>query len=421
MSTFEVVAAPENPRSIVDRNFELAADRLGLSPEEKLLLKMPFRELKVEVPIRMDDGSMKIFTGYRVQHSGARGPAKGGIRFHPSVDIDEVRSLAEAMTWKTALANIPFGGAKGGVNCDPLEMSQGEVERVARKFVSRIHHILGPYRDVPAPDVNTNPQVMAWILDEFGSRHGHSPACVTGKPVELGGSLGRKQATGRGVMLVIREYMKEIGKPLKGQRVVVQGFGNVGSHAALLLEEEGCEIFAVGDMYGGIIRKDRKPLPMKELAAYVQKTGSVIEFPGTESIENAELLLLDCDILIPAALECVLHAGNANRVKAKVIAEAANLPTTPEADEIFDSRGITVLPDILTNVGGVIVSYFEWVQNLQQLYWTEEKVNEELYRYISAAYDAVANLASSQKITFKQAAYQVAVERVAKAEQLRGL
>lgn len=420
MSVMETIAVG-SPRSIVDRNFAVAAERLGLNSEEKLLLKMPFRELKVEVPIRMDDGSLKVFSGYRVQHSGARGPAKGGIRFHPAVDIGEVQSLAEAMTWKTSLANIPFGGAKGGVNCDPLEMSQAEVERVTRKFISRIHHILGAHRDVPAPDVNTNPQVMAWILDEYSSRHGYTPACVTGKPIELGGSLGRKQATGRGVMLVTAEYMKEIGHPLKGQRVVIQGFGNVGSHAALLLEEQGCEIFAVSDMYGGIISASPKPLPMEELAAHVQKTGSVIEFPGTEPISNDDLLLLPCDILIPAALECVLNVANAEKVQAKVIVEAANLPTTPEADDIFRSKQITVLPDILANVGGVIVSYFEWVQNLQQMYWTEEKVNEELYTYIARAYRDVSKLARQHKITFKEAAYQVAVERVARAEQMRGL
>lgn len=318
MSTMEQVRI-ENPREIVDRNFKIAADRLGLTVDEQVLLKTPFRELKVEVPVRMDDGSLKVFSGYRIQHSGARGPAKGGIRYHPSVDIDEVRSLAEAMTWKTALANIPFGGAKGGVNCDPLEMSQAEVERVTRKFISRIHHILGPYRDIPAPDVNTNAQVMAWILDEYSSRHGYSPACVTGKPLELGGSLGRAQATGRGVMFVIREYMRDIARPMKGLRVVVQGFGNVGSNAALLLEEQGCEIFAVADVYGGIISANGKPLPIKELVAHVKKTGSVIMFPGAEPIDNHDLLLLDCDVLVPAALECVLNHDNAERVKAKVI------------------------------------------------------------------------------------------------------
>jgi glutamate dehydrogenase (NAD(P)+) len=420
MSTKEQVRIP-NPREIVDRNFQIAADRLGLTADEQVLLKAPFRELKVEVPVRMDDGALRVFSGYRVQHSGARGPAKGGIRYHPSVDIDEVRSLAEAMTWKTALANVPFGGAKGGVNCDPPQMSQEEVERVTRKFISRIHHILGPYRDIPAPDVNTNAQVMAWVLDEYSSRHGYSPACVTGKPIELGGSLGRAQATGRGVMFVIREYIRDVGRPMKGLRAVVQGFGNVGSNTALLLEEQGCEIYAVADVYGGIISANGQPLPMGDLVAHVKKTGSVIMFPGTEHIDNQDLLLLDCDVLVPAAMEGVLHEDNAARVKAKIIAEAANLPTTPEADEIFAERGIAVLPDILTNVGGVIVSYFEWAQNLQQSFWAEEKVNEELYRYIAAAYQDVASLASTEKIAFKRAAYQLAVERVARAERLRGL
>lgn len=410
-----------NPREIVDRNFDLAAESLGLSKEEKILLKTPFREMKVEVPVRMEDGSLKIFVGYRIQHDSARGPAKGGIRYHPAVDEDEMRALAEAMTWKTALVNTPFGGAKGGVNCDPLKMSQAEVERVTRKFIARIHHILGPYRDVPAPDVNTNPQVMAWILDEYSSRHGYSPACVTGKPVELGGSLGRKQATGRGVMLVLAEHMKDLGRPLAGLRVVIQGFGNVGSNAALLLAEQGCEIIAVADIYGGIISKDGKALPVKELVEHVNKTGSVIKFSGTEPIDNQDLLLLECDVLIPAAMECVLHRENAPKVKAKIVAEAANLPTTPEADEIFEKKRIMVLPDILTNAGGVIVSYFEWTQNLQQLFWDEDKVNNELYRYITRAYRDAAALAAKERISLKHAAYRIAIERVARAEALRGV
>ncbi len=420
MSVMEQVLAT-NPRAIVDRNFQLAAEALGLTAEEQLLLKTPFREVKVEVPVHMDDGRLKVFNGYRVQHNGARGPGKGGIRYHPSVGIDEVRSLAEAMTWKTALANIPFGGAKGGVDCDPLTMSPGELERLTRKYIARIHHVLGPYRDIPAPDVNTNAQVMAWILDEYSSRHGYSPACVTGKPLELGGSLGRAQATGRGVMFVVREYMNDLGRSLEGLRVVVQGFGNVGSNAALLLEEQGCEIFAVADVYGGIISPHGGPLPMQALAAHVKKTGSVAGFPGSDSLNHEDLLTLECDLLIPAALECVLHQENGARVMAKVIAEAANLPTTPEADEIFARRGITVLPDILANVGGVIVSYFEWAQNLQQSFWSEQRVNEELYRYITRAYHDVSSVVAKKKLSFKEAAYDVAVERVARAEQLRGI
>lgn len=407
--------------AIMEHNFELAADRLGLSAEQKMLLRTPFREVKVEVPIRMDDGSLKVFLGYRIQHNGARGPTKGGIRYHPSVDENEIRALAEAMTWKTALVNIPFGGGKGGVNCDPMLMSQGELERLTRKFIARIHHLLGPTRDIPAPDVNTNPQVMAWILDEYSSRHGYSPACVTGKPIELGGSLGRKQATGRGVMLVLAEHMKSLGRSMKGLRVVIQGFGNVGSNAALLLAEQGSEIIAVSDVFGGIVSKDGKGLPIRDLVQHVKTTGSVLNFPGTDPIENQDLLLLDCDVLIPAAMECVLTRDNAHRVKAEIIVEGANLPTTPEADEILEHKGVTVLPDILANAGGVVVSYFEWIQDLQQAFWDEDRVNSELSRYMTRAYRKVDDLAAKEKISFRRAAYQIAVERVARAESLRGV
>ncbi|MGH9803840.1 MAG: Glu/Leu/Phe/Val family dehydrogenase [Candidatus Acidiferrales bacterium] len=410
-----------NPREITDRNFTLAAQRLGLNDEQQLLLKIPFREVRVEVPVRLDDGSLKVYIGFRIQHSGVRGPAKGGLRYHPAVDADEVRALSEAMTWKTAVVNIPFGGAKGGIACDPLQMSRGEIERMTRKFVARIHMLLGPYRDVPAPDVNTNAQVMTWIFDEYSSRHGYSPACVTGKPVEMGGSAGREQATGRGVMMVLREHLKDLGDSLQGKRVVIQGFGNVGSNAALLLAEQGAQVFAASDVRGGIVSKDGKALPVRELVEHVKKTGSVVQFPGTEAVSNEDLLELDCDVLIPAALECALHKGNAARVKARLIVEAANLPTTPEADEVLNNKGITVLPDILANAGGVTVSYFEWAQNLQQVFWEEEKVNAELERYMTKAYREVARLAAEKKLDFKQAAYQVAVERVARAEALRGL
>ncbi|MGH9787853.1 MAG: Glu/Leu/Phe/Val family dehydrogenase, partial [Candidatus Acidiferrales bacterium] len=338
-----------NPKDITDHNFQLAAERLGLNEEQKLLLTIAFREVRVEVPVRRDDGSLKVFIGYRIQHSGVRGPAKGGLRYHPAVELDEMRALATAMTWKTAVVNIPFGGAKGGIACDPRQMSQGELERMTRKFVARIHLLLGPQRDVPAPDVNTNAQVMSWIFDEYSSRHGYSPACVTGKPVELGGSLGREQATGRGTLFVVAEHLKDLGQPAKGQKVVIQGFGNVGSNAALLLAEQGAEIIAVSDVLGGIRSKDGRGLPVSELVAHVKKTGSVVKFPGTEAVSNEDLLELECDVLIPAALECVIHKDNAARVKAKVVAEAANLPTTPEADEILHQRGVTVLPDILVN------------------------------------------------------------------------
>lgn len=413
--------AVATPIEIVDKNFAIAAERLGLSEEQQLLLKTPFREVKVEVPIRMDDGSLRVFAGYRVQHSGARGPAKGGIRFHPSVDEAEIRALAEVMTWKTALVNVPFGGAKGGVNCDPLEMSQAEVERVTRKFVARIHHLLGPYRDVPAPDVNTNPQTMAWILDEYSSRHGYSPASVTGKPLELGGLPGRREATARGVMLVLESHLRDLGRTLDGLRVVVQGFGNVGSNVARLLAEQGCEIIAVADVFGGIVNSDGRGLPIPELIEYVRRTKSVVGFAGTEPTDSQDILVLDCDVLVPAALECVLHGGNAGAVRARIVAEAANLPTTPEADEIFEERGITVLPDILVNAGGVIASYFEWIQNLQQLQWGEKRVNSELRRYLGLAYQDVAHLAAAEKASLRTAAYMIALDRVARAEALRGV
>ncbi len=409
-----------NPKEITDRNFQLAADRLGLSAEQRMLLTIPFREVRVEVPVRLDDGSLKVFIGFRIQHSGVRGPAKGGLRYHPAVELDEMRALATAMTWKTAVVNIPFGGAKGGIACDPKQMSLRELERMTRKFVARIHLLLGPQRDVPAPDVNTNAQVMSWIFDEYSSRHGYSPACVTGKPVELGGSLGREQATGRGTLFVVEEHLKDLGKPLRGQKVVIQGFGNVGSNAALLFAEQGGEIIAVSDVMGGIRSRDGKGLPVTELVAHVKKTGSVVKFPGSEPVSNEDLLELECDVLIPAALECVIHKDNAARIKARVIAEAANLPTTPEADEILQKRGITVLPDILTNSGGVTVSYFEWAQNLTQIFWDEERVNGELHKYMTRAYREVAKLAASAKIPLKIAAYQIAVERVARAEALRG-
>ena len=408
----------DNPRDITSYNFHLAADRLGLDSEMRTLLTTPFRELRVEVPVRLDDGSLKVFLGYRIQHNGVRGPAKGGIRYHPMVTVDEIHALAEAMTWKTAIVNIPFGGAKGGVVCDPRTMSQRELERLTRRFTSRIQVILGPFRDIPAPDMNTNAQVMTWIFDEYSSHHGYTPACVTGKPVELGGSLGREAATGNGATILIREMMKELGRPLKEATVVLQGFGNVGSHAARALTREGARIIGIGDYYGGIVSP--KGIPIEELFQHQASTGRIQGFPGTEPISNEDLLELPCDILVPAAMECVIHKGNAARIKAGLIAEAANLPTTPEADEILNRKGIMILPDVLANAGGVTVSYFEWSQNLQQLFWEEEKVYSEMERILVKAFRNVVDRAKAEKISFRTAAYCIAVERVARAEKLRG-
>jgi glutamate dehydrogenase (NAD(P)+) len=410
-----------NPREIVDYNFDVAARSLGLGESQKRLLKQPFREVKVKVPVRMDDGTVEIFQGYRVQHNGARGPFKGGIRYSPQVDEAEVRALAEAMTWKTALANIPFGGAKGGVNCDPSRLSHGELERLTRKFIAHIRHVLGPMRDIPAPDMGTNPKVMAWILDEYSSRHGYSPACVTGKPVELGGSVGRDRATGRGVATVLGEHLRELGLALDGLRVVIQGFGNVGSNVALLLADQGAEIIAVGDIFGAIAGHGGRGLPVQELVAYSKREGSVVGFPQGIPIDAELLLVLDCDVLIPAASECVLHAGNADKVRAKIVAEAANLPTTPEADEILQRNRVSILPDILANSGGVIVSYFEWAQSLQQKPWDEPTVRKELRRRMVETYRDVSHLASHEGKTLRQVAYSLAIERVLRAEEQRGV
>lgn len=420
MIQIEEDVVPAGAREIVDHHFARAASDLGLSEEQCALLSTPFREVKVAVPVRMDNGSTEIFAGYRIQHNGARGPMKGGIRYHPSVDDDEIHALAEVMTWKTALAGVPFGGAKGGIRCDPHRLSPGEIERLTRKFVSRIHRVLGPYRDIPAPDINTNSRVMAWILDEYSSRNGYSPACVTGKPVELGGLAGRERATGRGVAFVIGKYIEAHQWPLAGLKVAIQGFGNVGSSAALALAERGCDVFAVTDEFGGAVRPDRSGLPIDQMINHVRQTGSVIGFPGAEQISNAELLTADCDVLIPAAVGGVLHSGNANGVRARLIAEAANLPTTPEADEILERQGITVLPDILTNAGGVVASYFEWMQNLQQTSWDEFEVNRQLGGYLGRAYHDIAALAGRENVSLRRAAYRIAIDRVAKAESLRG-
>jgi glutamate dehydrogenase (NAD(P)+) len=368
--------------------------------------------------VRLDDGSLKVFNGYRIQHNGVRGPAKGGIRYHQLVTVDEVTALAEAMTWKTALVNIPFGGAKGGIVCNPHAMSPRELEMLTRKYTSRIELILGPYRDVPAPDMNTNSQIMAWIFDEYSEHHGYTPACVTGKPVELGGSLGREQATGNGVVTVIRELMRELGKPLAGATAALQGFGNVGSHAARALARESCRILAISDYFGGIFSS--KGIDVDALFAHKAATGKIQGLAGTEPLSNEDLLELDCDVLIPAALESVIHRGNAERVRAKVIAEAANLPTTPDADEILERRGVTILPDVLTNAGGVTVSYFEWTQNLQQLFWEEQRVFEEMERILVKAFHNVVARSRSEKVSLRTAAYLIAVERVARAEKLRG-
>ena len=401
-------------------NFSLAAQRLGLSADQRVLLRTPFREVKVSVPVQMDDGSLRVFNGYRIQHSGARGPAKGGIRYHPSVDAGEMQALAEIMTWKTALVDIPFGGAKGGIACDPTKLSAGELERLTRRYVSRIHRFIGPFRDIPAPDVNTNAQVMAWILDEFSSRHGYSPAVVTSKPIELGGLRGRAAATGNGVGMVLAEHMKARGRSLSGLRVAIQGFGNVGSTAAAFIEQHGGEVIAVADVNGGILSSGSRPLRVHDLIEHVRLTGSVVGFPGAVALDKAELVALPCDVLIPAALENALTEDNAADVRASVIVEGANLPTTAAADRILRDRKIDVIPDLLANAGGVIASYFEWTQNLQQTTWPLDRVNRQLRAYLTRAYRNVRKIAEARDMSLREAAWLIAIDRVARAESLRG-
>jgi len=418
--TAAAVAPAMSGKNIVQSQFDRAANLVNLESYMRRILLTPFREMTVELPIRMDDGRIEVFTGYRIQHNGARGPCKGGIRYHPHADRDEVLGLATIMTWKTALMDIPFGGAKGGVAVDPRKLSVLELERLTRRFTQRIAIILGPYRDIPAPDVNTNAQVMAWILDEYSNRQGYTPAVVTGKPISLGGSLGREEATGRGVMYVMEEYARDFGIPLKGARVVIQGFGNVGAHLARLLDtESGAKVICVSDVDGGVVNE--KGLDIKGLLAHVAQKKPVPEWKGGKAVSNADLWKIPCEWLVPAALGSVItKEDNATTVDCKVVVEAANEPTTPTADLILAERKIAVIPDFLANAGGVTVSYYEWAQNLQQYRWTHEQVNRELKATITKAYAAVRDLAKSKDTTFRTAAYAIAIQRVAEAERLRG-
>ena len=400
-----------------NRLFDKAADALDLDEEMRILLKTPFREVRVEVPIRMDDGHMEIFIGYRVQHSGARGPMKGGLRYHPEVDFDEVRSLASLMTWKTALVNVPFGGAKGGISCDPHQMSMREQESLTRKFISRIGFCFGLHRDIPAPDVNTNAQIMAWIMDQYSARYGYTPGIVTGKPIELGGSQGREAATGRGVSIVTQAAARDFDIDIKGARIVLQGFGNVGSYTALFLHEMGAKVIAVGDASGSIFNGDGFAVPA--LFDYSRQHHTIHGFDG-ESIDSEALIELECDILIPAALGNVITQENAGQVKARMVVEAANSPVTTIGDAILNERGIITVPDILANAGGVTVSYFEWAQNIQEFAWEEERVNTDLHRIMTRAYDEVRKTMKTRDVNMRTAAFIIAIQRVAAAERIRG-
>ena len=418
--TTEHVAARINAWEVAQRQFDLAADRLDLDPGMRLVLREPRREFTCHFPVHMDDGTVQVFTGYRVQHNLGRGPAKGGIRYHQDVTLDEVKALAMWMTWKCAVVGIPYGGGKGGVIVDPKQLSQKELEGLTRRFFTEIEVLVGPEKDIPAPDVNTNAQIMAWMMDTYSMHAGYTvPGVVTGKPISLGGSEGRNEATARGCVYTIVEAARHLGRDLKQQRIAVQGFGNAGSIAARLMAEQGSTVVAVSDSIGGI--HDPSGLDVAKVVQWKQEHGTVQGFPGASDISNAELLEIDCDILIPAALENQITSANAGRIKATLIAEAANGPTTPEADEELYRRGVFMIPDILCNAGGVTVSYFEWVQDLNRDHWSEAVVNEKLLGIMTKAFAETLELSQRESCDMRTAAYLLAVERVADAMGMRGL
>lgn len=398
--------------------FEQAVATLSLADDMRALLLHPWRELTVAVPVRMDNGSFKVFTGYRVQHNAARGPYKGGVRYHPNADLDHTRALAMLMTWKGGLADIPFGGAKGGVVVNPGQLSQSELNRLTRRYTTQIGHIIGVNRDIPAPDLGTNAQTMAWMMDAYGSINGHTPGIVTGKPVELGGSLGREAAPGRGAALIGVLAAREMGIDVTRATVAIQGFGQVGSWAARCIAEDGARVIALSDVNGGVHNANGIEVP--KAVEYYRANGRLTGLPNTEPISNDDLLAIDCDILIPAAIEDVIHSGNADRIRARIVVEAANAPATLEGGRILEDRGIAVLPDILANAGGVIVSYFEWAQNIQEFRWDEQRVNQELRGFMNRAYEAVVDTMKRRRTSYRTAAYSIAVARVERATRLRG-
>lgn len=418
--TTEHATAPINPWAVAQRQFDLAAERLGLDEGMRRVLREPRRELTVHFPVHMDDGSVRVFTGYRVQHNLGRGPAKGGIRYHQDVSLDEVKALAMWMTWKCAVVGIPYGGGKGGVIVDPKQLSQKELEALTRRFFTEIEVLVGPEKDIPAPDVNTNSQIMAWMMDTFSMHAGYTvPGVVTGKPISLGGSEGRNEATARGTVYCVVEAARHLGMELSMSKVAVQGFGNAGSIAATLISAEGATVVAVSDSTGGIHSPSGLDIP--KVIAWKKEHGTVQGFPGAQDITNAQVLEVDCDILIPAALENQITEANAGNVKARLIAEAANGPTTPEADRILWQGSKFMIPDILCNAGGVTVSYFEWVQDLNRDHWSEQVVNAKLREIMVNAFGETLAIARREQCDMRTAAYLLAVQRVADAMHVRGL
>ncbi|HSK63767.1 MAG TPA: Glu/Leu/Phe/Val dehydrogenase [Pyrinomonadaceae bacterium] len=410
----------ENPFESMMSRFDRAAQLLDLDPDLYAVLRVPNRELKVYIPTRMDSGRIQVFEGYRVQHNFARGPAKGGIRYAPDVSLDEVRALAAWMTWKCAVVNVPFGGAKGGIICDPIQMSMGELERMTRRYAAELLDFIGPEKDVPAPDMNTNEQTMAWIMDTYSMHARHTvTAVVTGKPIDLGGSSGRREATGRGILFVVNEAIKRFKITPSETRVVVQGSGNVGGIGARLMHEAGYKVVAISDIHGGIYNP--KGIDIPDALRYLQNTRSFEEYEGVEFVSNQELLELECDVLVPAATENQIKSDNADRIKCKVLAEGANGPTTAAADEILHQKGVFVVPDILANAGGVTVSYFEWVQDRMGYFWPESVVNERLEHKMVASFNDLCRYADQHSVDTRTAAYMLAIDRVAYDTRMRGI
>jgi glutamate dehydrogenase (NAD(P)+) len=404
---------------IVSHYFGVAAERLGMRDDVAEVLRTSYREVQVQIPVTLGDGRIHTFQGYRVQHNAARGPYKGGLRFHPEVDLDEVRALAQLMTWKTAIAGIPFGGAKGGVNCPAESLEPVDLQKIARSFMDRIDKVLGPTRDIPAPDVGTNAQTMAWLMDEYGKLHGHTPAIVTGKPISLEGSYGREAATGRGLIYMLREAAPRVGLSASETRIVVQGFGNVGSWAARISAQLGCKVVAISDAHGAI--RNDQGIDVEALHRHIHQAGaSITEFSGAEQISPEELFEVPCDVFIPAALGGMIHQGNADLLNCRMIIEGANSPTTPAADEILADKGIFIVPDVMANAGGVVVSYFEWVQNLQHFRWDEREVNDKLGTILRRAFRDVAARAEQDGCSLRLAGYELGIERVLEAARARG-
>ena len=403
---------------IVRHYFDKAAERLELPDDLRVVFWTPYREVTVQIPVKLSDGKIHVFSGYRIQHNGARGPYKGGVRFHPEVDIDEVRALASLMTWKTAVAGVPFGGAKGGINCPASELEQSELQKITRSFMDKIEKVLGPTRDIPAPDVNTNAQTMAWMMDEYGKLHGHTPAICTGKPIALEGSFGREAATGRGCVYMFREAAPHLGRSPADTTFVVQGYGNVGSWAARIMQQLGSKLIAVSDA-NGAIRAD-EGIDANALYDFIADGGVITDFKGAEPIDPEDLVAVPCDVFIPAALGGMIHEGNADRMACKVIVEGANSPTTPAADEILRGKDVYIIPDVMANAGGVVVSYFEWVQNLQHFRWDEREVNDKLGTIMRRSYREVSSRAKEEGIDLREGAYLVGIERVVEAARTRG-